>query len=85
MANHKSAEKRARQSIVRSDRNTSIRTRTKNAVRTLREKLDAGEKDADTLASAVKELQRAATKGVMHKRTAARRSGRLVRAFNKVQ
>ena len=85
MARHKSAEKRARQSIKRQTRNSSIIHRVKNKVRAFREALGEGDKaKVDTaLVAATKELQKAATKGVLHKRNAARRVSRLVLAFNK--
>ncbi len=84
MANHKSAKKRARQNVERGARNAAVKTRVKNAVRSFREKLATkGEGSAAALKVATQVLQRAASKGVLHKRTAARRVSRLTRAHNK--
>ncbi|OGQ90495.1 MAG: 30S ribosomal protein S20 [Deltaproteobacteria bacterium RIFOXYA12_FULL_58_15] len=86
MANHKQSGKRARQTIRRETRNTAIETRVKHSVRTLRTALEAGDKEASktALKVATRELRRAATKGVLHKRTASRRVSRLSRAHNKL-
>ena len=84
MANHKSAKKRARQNVERGVRNAAVKTRVKNAVRSFNEKIEAKDKaSVEALAHATRELHRAGSKGVLHKRTAARRVARLVRAQNK--
>lgn len=84
MANHKSAKKRARQNVERGERNAAVKTRIKNATRSFREKVEAKDKgSADALKHATSTLHRAASKGVLHKRTAARRVSRLTRALNK--
>ncbi len=84
MANHKSAKKRARQNVERGVRNAAVKTRVKNAVRSFREKIAAkDEGSAAALKDATRQLRRAASKGVLHKRTAARRVSRLTRAQNK--
>ncbi len=85
MARHKSAEKRARQSVKRAARNSAVESRVKTQVRAFREALESGDKskiDA-ALLSATRELQKAASKGVLHKRNASRRVSRLVLASNK--
>jgi small subunit ribosomal protein S20 len=83
MANHASAEKRNRQRIRRTERNRSI----KGAVRTLLKKaraaLAAGGKPGDAapaVADAIKAVDRAASKGVVHPKTAARAKSRLAKA-----
>jgi len=89
MANHASAEKRNRERIVRTERNRSV----KAAVRTLVKKaraaiVAAGGKPADTasaLAAAVKAVDRAASKGVVHPKAAARTKSRLAKAANKAK
>ncbi len=85
MANTTSAEKRNRQSQKRRARNQSVRSTVKTAVKNLREATatkDAG-KMKDALTNAVRTLGKAASKGVLHKRTAARRTSRLMKAANK--
>jgi small subunit ribosomal protein S20 len=86
MANHASAEKRNRQRITRTERNRSI----KGAVRTLLKKaraaLAVADKPGDSataVAAAVKAVDRAASKGVVHPKTAARAKSRLARAAHK--
>lgn len=84
MANHKSAVKRHRQSIQRAARNRAVRTRVKNAVKGVRaaiqnnDQLQAGE--ALGVASSV--LAKAAGKGALHWKKAARKVSRLARAVN---
>ena len=84
MANHKSAVKRHRQSIQRAARNRAVRTRVKNAVKSVRaaiqnnDQLQAGE--ALGVASSV--LAKAAGKGALHWKKAARKVSRLARAVN---
>jgi small subunit ribosomal protein S20 len=85
MANHPSAEKRNRQRIRRTERNRSI----KAAVRTLLKKAratlsgPAAKEAASAIAAAIKAVDRAASKGVVHPKTAARAKGRLAKAAHK--
>lgn len=79
MANHKSAAKRARQTIVRTARNAQ----TKSAVRTYEKKLRSAidEKDAEKSSELLKtfssKLGKAAKRGVFHKSMASRKVSRL--------
>jgi small subunit ribosomal protein S20 len=84
VANHKSAAKRARQSIKRTERNHAVKSRVRSAVRSFREAVAAGENEtAETnLAAATRELRKAAAKGVYHQRTVSRRVSRLVKGMN---
>jgi small subunit ribosomal protein S20 len=80
MANIKSQIKRNRQNVKRADRNKAVRselkTRTKNAAAAI----DAGAEDAAALTkAAVKRIDSAASKGVIHKNAAARRKSRLMK------
>ncbi len=88
MATHKSAIKRARQSERRRLRNKSYRTRVKNVSRQVREAVAAGKSPEEVQASlrkAVSVIQKTASKGVIHKRKAARKISRLYRLVNKAQ
>ncbi len=88
MATHKSAIKRARQSERRRLRNKSYRTRVKNVSRQVREAVAAGKSPEEIQASlrkAVSVIQKTASKGVIHKRKAARKISRLYRLVNKAQ
>jgi small subunit ribosomal protein S20 len=86
LANHKSALKRARQNEVRRLRNKSNRTRVKNAVKDVRLAVSGRESDAaDTLKNAMSIIDKAAKKGSIHSRTAARKISRLSKLVNTVQ
>jgi len=79
VANHKSAEKRMRQTVRRTEVNKSRTSRIRTFVKKVETALATG--DAGAAAAALKaaqpELQRGVTKGVLHKRTASRKISRL--------
>jgi small subunit ribosomal protein S20 len=79
MANHPSAAKRARQSLVRRDRNRSVRSGVRTAIKKVEEAVEAKDRDAATTAllAATSAIARATAKGVLHKNTAGRRVSRL--------
>lgn len=80
MANHKSALKRARQSETRRLRNRINKTKVKNAVKAVRVSIgESAEVSAEALKLAMRALDKAATKGTLHPRNAARRIARLSR------
>jgi small subunit ribosomal protein S20 len=82
MANHKSAEKRARQTVVRTVRNKAR----KSAIRTASKKVETATDKTEALTAltkAAKLLQRGARKGTLKKNTAARRQSQLAKAANK--
>jgi small subunit ribosomal protein S20 len=87
VANHASALKRHRQSEKRRRRNQAIRSRLRHLVRAVREAL--GARDASTAASrlldATRALDKAATKGVVHRRNASRRIARLTHAVGQLK
>ncbi len=76
MPNVKSAEKRARQSIVRRDRNRRDRTRLRTAIKKVRQASSA-ETARAALQAAESLLDRSAAKGIVHPNTAARTKSRL--------
>jgi small subunit ribosomal protein S20 len=84
MANTRSALKRMRQSEKRRVRNAAVRTSVRTAVKTTRTSLAAAavEEARASLARAVQLLDRAVTKGVVHKNAAARKKSRLTRQLN---
>ena len=86
MANHKSAIKRHKQSLARNARNRTNRTRAKNAAKAVREHILAQDKEQALqqlrLASAV--LDKAAGKGAIHWKKAARKISRMQRAINAI-
>lgn len=87
MANTLSAEKRNRQRIKRRARNlthlTPMRTKVKRARTALADSKVEQQELTETITAAIKQLARAAAKGVVHKRTASRKISRLTLALNK--
>ena len=79
MANHKQAAKRARQTIVRTERNRFFKTRIKNVVKSVNESVEAGNKEEAAVAmkAANKYLHHCVSKGILKKETAARKVSRL--------
>ena len=75
MANIKSQIKRNRQNEIAHERNKAVKTGLKSAVRKFREAADAGDKDValEAAQTATKKLDKAASKGVIHKNQAANR------------
>ncbi len=86
MATHKSALKRHRQSLRRRARNVSVKSRLKTLVKHVRTAMQAKDESAAraALARAVPELDKAASKGIIHKRTAARKVSRLMKAVHRL-
>lgn len=79
MANTKSAEKRAREAIVRRARNVTQRSRVRSAVRKVLEAIRAGKKQEATAAlkDATPVIDAMARKGIIHRNKAARHKSRL--------
>ncbi len=86
MANIKSQIKRVKTNETRRQRNKSVRSAVRTAVRRFREAVESGdtEKATELQRAASRALDKAASKGVVHKRTAARRKSRLAKAANAV-
>lgn len=79
MANHRSAEKRIRQTVERTARNSARVSRVRTFVKKVETAISAGDKEAAraAFAAAAPELQRGVGKGVLHKNTVARKMSRL--------
>lgn len=86
MANHKSAEKRARQNKKRYMRNKAYRTRLKNILKKTRMVIDT-EQDNSAVEAQLKEAERVirkiCTKGVIHANKASRLISRLHERYRK--
>ena len=84
MANHASAIKRAKQSEKRKTRNTSVISEVKNAAKKVSESIKSAGADEITanLKKAIVLLDKAVSKGVLHRRNASRRISRLMHAVN---
>lgn len=85
MANHKSAIKRARQNEKRRMKNKMYKTQVKNVTKDVRARAEEGaiEEAAGTLKKAMRLINKAASRGVIHKATASRKISRLARLLNK--
>jgi small subunit ribosomal protein S20 len=83
---HPSAQKRHRQSIKRQARNQAIRSRVRTFVRRVRESVEARNLSEATerLSAAARALDKAVTKGVLHRNTASRKISRLTLAVRKL-
>ena len=84
MANIKSQIKRNRQNEERRMRNMSVRSALKTYARRVREALDAGDREAAESAyrRAARAYDKATSKGVIHRNSAANHKSRLARALN---
>jgi small subunit ribosomal protein S20 len=86
MANHVSAEKRNRQRIKRTARNRPIRTAVRTAVKRARAAIASGDPQAaaEIVRLAASALSRAASKGILPKKTASRTTSRITSALQKI-
>lgn len=83
MANIKSQKKRILTNQKAADRNKAVRSELKTRTKTAVSAANTGAEDADeALRLAVRRIDKAATKGVIHKNAAARRKSRLMRQVN---
>jgi small subunit ribosomal protein S20 len=94
LAHHKSAKKRIKTNEKRRLYNRSVKSRVKTYTRYFIEAVETAQTDAANTANyredasaklvkAVSEIQKAVSKGVLHKNTAGRKVGRLTDNFNK--
>lgn len=87
MANHKSALKRNRQNQVRNARNTHVRSTMRTYVKNVR--LAVTDKNLEAAEAALKVaipyIDKASTKGVIHKSTASRKISRLNKLVNSIK
>jgi small subunit ribosomal protein S20 len=80
VANIKSQKKRILTNAKRQERNKSVKSELKTRVKQAVRAIDTGAEEAgEAVRLAVKRLDKAATKGVIHKNAAARRKSRLMR------
>ncbi len=80
MANIKSQIKRNRQNEQARLRNKAVRSALKTSAKKVRGAAESGEDVQGLVREATRSLDRAVSRGVLHKRTAARRKSRLARA-----
>lgn len=86
MANIKSQQKRILTNERRRLRNKSVKSSLHTAVRGFREAVESGDKEkaGALLVATSRKLDKAASKGVIHKNQAANRKSALARALNKI-
>ena len=86
MPNHKSAEKRVRQSEKRRVINRSNRSKVRTYIKKLRAALDSGKSEdvQNVLPEVMSVIDKSVQKGVMHKNAAARYKSRLTVKANQV-
>ncbi|NLG02536.1 MAG: 30S ribosomal protein S20 [Clostridia bacterium] len=86
MANIKSAKKRILVSEANAARNKAVKSKVKTFVKKVYAAIDANDKTAANAAllEAISEIDKAASKGVYHKSTSARKISRLTKAVNKI-
>ena len=86
MANIKSAKKRILVERRNAAKNKAIKSRVKTAIKKVDAAIAANDKAAAStaLTAAISEIDRAASKGVFHKKTASRKISRMSIAVNKI-
>lgn len=86
MANIKSAKKRILVNKTKAERNKAIKSGVKTAMKKVLAAVESGDKALaqEALTAATATIDKAATKGVYHKNTAARKVSRLAQAVNKM-
>lgn len=87
MANHKSAIKRIRQNAKRRVYNRVFRTRTRSFVKKARESIQGNDvaQAVEATRAAIQDLDKAASRGVIHPNNAARRKSRLMKQLHSLQ
>ena len=87
MANIKSAQKRAKQTVVRNQRNTAQRSQLRTAVKKVLKALDANDVAGAEAAFATAQplLDRFSSRGLIHKNKAARHKARLTARIKALQ
>ena len=86
MATHKSAVKRSKQSEEHRVRNTSIKSSVKTKIKEVLKTIDVKDKEGSktALSKALPAIDKAAAKGIFHKKNASRKISRLTKKVNKL-
>ena len=82
MPNIKSAKKRVKVIAVKTARNKASRSALKTEIKKANAAIEAGENKDEALRAAVKKIDQAAAKGLLHKNTAARKKSALAKKAN---
>ena len=83
MEHSPSAKKRHRQSLLRNSRNKASKTQLRNKIKFVRELIEKNEDTPSSLIDAQRSLNKAATKNLIHKKTASRLISRLSKSAQK--
>ncbi len=86
MPNIKSAKKRVLTSAKKEKNNNAVEARTKTSIKKFVKEVEAGNKESasEKLNTAIKNIDKAANSGLMHKNKAARQKSRLMKMNNKM-
>ena len=86
MANHKSCEKRARQTRIKTDRNRFYKTRIKNVTKNVLAAIETADKEKalEAMKTANKYLHHCVSKGILKSGTASRKVSRLQLKVNAI-
>ena len=87
MPNIKSAKKRMRSSVKKTDVNTIISSSMKTAIKKFEREVNAGNKEeaSKNLNIAIQRIDKATTAGLVHKNKAARLKSRLIKSNNNLK
>jgi small subunit ribosomal protein S20 len=87
LANTPSAKKRIRQNEVRRQRNKTVSTHTRTLVKRARQAIETRDVEAaqEAVLAAAAQLDKAASKGVIHQNNASRRKSRLMNQLASLQ
>ena len=86
MANHKSAEKRVRQTAKRNEVNTRNRSKLRTQIKKLRSAVASGDQaqSQELLTPTISLIDKSVNKGILHRNTAARYKSRLTAHVNEL-
>lgn len=84
MANIKSAEKRAKKALKQNLRNKAVKSKVKTAIKKFETAVATAnpEEAKTTLHTAIKAIDKAGAKGILHKNNVANKKSRLTKMFN---
>lgn len=85
MANIASAQKRIRTNETKRLRNQMYTSRVKTLLRKAEQSISSGKPDIEVIGEALRTLDKAANKGILHRNNVDRRKSRLMLKFNAVQ
>ena len=87
MPNIKSAKKRVLTSAKKRENNNVVEQKTKTSIKKFVKEVEAGNKENanEKLNAAIKNIDKAASSGLMHKNKAARQKSRLMKMNNKLE